>query len=510
MHHLYKFLLLIILINSSFSFAQDAPQSPILGEELLSPGSGRQAPAGPPVNPDAQLYLPETFSPTEALPTAREREELSEQTNAIPVPYSQYRAGFTFAGKYGQFDKLPYTDIYLSPYMQLGPFFFMYEIPLRFDWNSAFITQMWTSIPALVSKIELDLYYSKTNHVFKFFRATVSRAPTLVQGHGRFLYDFNPNLYGPYEPFKTFQLGLDVSYIGLDFIIANIANPNIMSAEFFIKPLAQIKNPKVQAYKDLKIYITYGIDLDPFQSFSPSLYQFAPNPDSPILSMIETGIDIPVYASPKKVFALELYADYSQILSESKNNLTIRPGYGIGGGFIMTFIESIPLRFEIAHAFDYWQPRWINVFYYVDSPYVNQDNIIIENNVMTLKPNLTYFTASMGYKMPEKAIFFNIEMYGDFASNELWLTLSFTLGNVLLKQLSFSVYWTIRSLYSGFEMTPQNSILELNLKYHMLPNMNWGLLVKINGRIADTIVDDNPTIEPAPFIFIGLDYSFRF
>ena len=485
--------------------------TPIIGDPIIEFGAGYIPPTDPPINPDAQLYLPRTLEPTEVLPPARDRETLLSQTNAVIRPPSIFSAGFTFAAQYGQFDKLPYTDIYLSPYMKIGPLFVAYEVPLRFDWNKAFITRMWRSNAALISKIEIDLYYSKTNHIFKNIQASIYKGEQLYQGHGRFFYDYNPNLYAPYEPFKTFKLNLDISYFGINYIIANIAQPDLMSAEIFIKPLQGLKNPKFTVFKDLKIYALYGMDLDPFQSYSPALYEFAPNNNSPIFSMFEAGIDIPLFSTKNNLFKMMIYGDYAQIIGAETEEFTIKEGYGISGGIIMTFVDKVPIKFEISKAFNHWQPRWVNMFYYLDRPYINQDGILRENKFMTITPDLTYFTTSIGFEIPEKAIFLQLEFYGDFSNQDLWITASFTLGNVILKQLSLSVQFTLRSLYTFTSfIDPNFSIIDINLKYHMLPNMYWGLLIKMNGRIGSTFVDNIHTINTTPFIFLGIDYSFRY
>jgi len=498
--------------SAPYIHAQDSSTpTPIIGDSVLEFGAGYIPPAGPPINPDAQLYMPQIFSPTEVLPPDRNRETLLGQTNAIVLPPSIFSMGFTFAAQYGQFDKLPYTDIYLSPYMNIGPVFIAYEVPLRFDWNGAFITRMWVSTPAILSKIEMDLYYSKTNHVFKDIQASIYKGEQLYQGHGRFFYDYNPNLYAPYEPFKTFKLSLDVSYFGINYILANIAQPDLMSAEIFIKPLQGLKNSKYEVYKDFKIYAIYGVDLDPFQSYSPALYEFAPNNNSPVFSMFEAGINIPLFATKNNVFKMMAYGDYAQIIGAKNDEFTIKEGIGISGGLIMTFIDKLPIKFEISKAFNYWQPRWVNIFYNIDRPFVNQDGILRENKFMTITPNLTYFTASIGFKIPEKSLFFQLELYGDFSKQDLWITASFTLGNIIIKQLSLSAQLTLRNLYNFSSFTdPNSSIIDVNLKYHMLPNMYWGLLIKINGRIGSTFVDDIHTIDTAPFIFLGVDYSFRY
>ncbi len=509
----FHFIYSLFYLSLSNIYTQDAPISPIIGQSIIESGDGYKPPAEQNLNPDAQLYMPRTLTPTVVLPPSRDRESLLSQTNAVIGPSSIFNIGLTFAAQYGQFDKLPYTDIYLSPYMKIGYFFIAYEIPLRFDWNSAFISRMWTSTPALISKIEVDLYYSKTNHVFRHIQASIYKGEQLFQGHGRFFYDYNPNLYAPYEPFKTLKFSLDISYFGISYLIANIAQPDLMSAEIFIKPLQGLKNPKLQTYKDLKIYAIYGMDLDPFQGYSSALYEFSPNKNSPVFSMFEIGIDIPLYASKNNIFKMMIYGDYTQIIGAKTALFTIKTGCGISGGLIMTFLEKLPIKFEISKASNYWQPRWVNMFYYLDRPYINQDGILRENKFMTISPNLTYFTSSIGFENVEKAILFQLEFYGDFSQEDLWISASFTLGNVLLKQLSFSVQWTLRSLYTitfNDIIGPNFSIIDVNLKYHMLPNMYWGVLIKINGRVGSTFIDDVHTIGTTPFIFLGIDYSFRY
>ncbi len=509
MQKLNILLFLLFVFNSSFS--QDAPSSSIIGDELMSPGAGFE-PQLDPINPDAQLYMPEVFSPTETLPPSRERETLLDSTNTIIKKQPVFWGGISFSGQYGQFDELPYTDIYISPYITWGPLFLMYEVPLRFDWNSAFISRMWNSEAALISKIEAEVKYSKTNHVFRHVQASVYRGEELFLGHGKFFYDYNPNLYNPYEPFKTFKFSLDVSYIGVNYILANIAQPDLMSAEIYIRPLAGIKNPKLETYKDFKIYGVYGADFDPYQGYSPALYEFSPNSLSPEFQMFEVGVDLPVFKN--NVMSLELFGDYAKFLGSSKNNLTTPNGSGLSGGLIFNILNKIPIRFEVSKAFGEWQPRWVNVFYYVDRAYVDEGSISLQNKYTSITPNLTYYNTAISFNWFEKSLLAQIELYGDFYGQDMWLTMSFTLGNVIVKQLSLSFYLTIRDLQNiqtNYIFNPQYTVIDVRLKYHMMPNMFWGLTLKMNGRIAETFNENAvPTVAATPFIFLGIDYSFRF
>ncbi len=502
---MFMSLILLSILLQSMSFSQE-PTSAIPGGELLAPGEAftRQDQT----ILDAQLYMPETFSPTDVIPPGRDRESMLDYTDTEQKTQPIFWGGLALGGKYGQFDKLPYTDIYLSPYLQIWKLFLMYEAPLRFDWNGAFVSRMWNSEAALVSKIEADFYYAKTNHIFRHVQASVYQGEDLFLGHGRFFYDYNPNMYSPYEPFKTFKFSLDASYIGLDYILANIAQPDLMSAEVFIRPLAWIKNPKYAFYKDFKIYGVYGVDLDPFQGFSTDLYEFATSGSTSLaFCMFEVGMDLPIYKTPNDIFAVSIFGDYTYFLMDSSS--------GISGGFIMDFFEKMPIRFEVSQALGYWEPRWVNVFYYVDRPFVIDDTATRVNKYMTITPDLTYFTGAIGFNWVEKAIFAQAEVYGDFSGENLWITLSFTMGNVIIDKLSFSAYWTVRNFkdiqYYDEMYNPEDNVVDLRLKYHMMPNMYWGLIMKFTGRVAESFDDDdNPIIETTPFTFLGLDFAFRF
>lgn len=513
MNHTNKTLLILVFILLPNVYnAQSAPQSPIPGGQLIDSGTTYK-PSSEVINPDAQLYLPETFSPTDTIPLPKDREELVDQQNKkvlVPPKRPTFWGGVTLGAQYGQFEQLPYSDIYISPYVILGPLFLMYEIPLRFSWNGVFITRMWTSPAALVSKIEADLYYEKTNHVFQHIQASIYRGEKLIQGHGRFFYDYNPNLYAPYEPFKTFKFSLDVSYFGINFLLANIAQPDLMAGEIYIKPLAGLKN----FYKNLKIYGVLGVDLDPFQSFSPGLYLFAPNVLSPRFTMYEVGIDVPVYMTRNQIFGVSLYADYAQFLGASQDDFTIQNGSGVSGGVLMTLATKFSIQFEVSQAFNAWQPRWVNTFYYVDRPFVEFGTTERKNKYMTIIPNQMFYTGSVGYSWIEKAVSVQAEVFGDFSGNDMWFTLSFTLGNILLEKLSMSIYFTMRELTNpnrGSFLSPDNTIIDINLKYHMMKNMYWGILLKSSGRVAESFNNDqDPIIETVPFIFLGLDFSYRF
>ena len=492
----------ILCLNPSLSHAQ----------EEIGGGAPYNATAGPPLNLDIEEKLPKVFPPTDPSPRTRDRETLADQTNSVVQEKTVYRAGFTLGAQYGQFDKFPYTDIYLSPYMQLGPFFLMYEIPLRFDWNSSFVTQLWTSAPAALAKIEMDLYYAKANHVFRYIKTTITDPTALSMGHGRFLYDYNPNLLAPYETTKSLNFGLDVSYVGFNFILANIGKPDMMAAELYLRPFARLKNPKFQAYQDFKIYLVFGTDLDPYQNFSEELYKYNPNPNAPKFSMYEVGLDFPVYKTMNNVFELELYGDYSQILASSQGGLSIKSGSGVAGGIIFNFLQKIPIRVEIAQAFGSWQPHMVDSFYDTEKTYYKEGTSEISNKFMNIIPDLTYYTVAMGFQLPEKAFFVNIELYGDVLANDLGLTVSLSLGNILLKQLSFSVAFTMKNLtQENFFTLPNTIMIDLNLKYHMLPNMYWGILFKMNDRIGNTEdLAGTPIVGTKPFIFLGMDYSFRY
>lgn len=492
-------------------YSQENLPSTIPGIQVVEPGKPYK-PDKNSLNTDADLYMPETFNKTTIYPPSREKAPIP--IAKIPKKHSLFRAGFTIGAQYGQFETLPYTDIYFSPYMQIDKFLLMYETPLRFDWNSSFITQMWTSMAAILSKIELQLNYNFTNSIVQYIQLNISRTQNVIQGHGRFFYDYNPNLFGPYETFKSVSTKFDMTYFGFNFLLANIAQPDLMSGEIYIRPLSWIKNPKLQYFKEFKLYGVYGIDFDPFQSFSQGLYLFSPNPNSPMFSMIEVGADIPII-SIKKIFDLMIYGDYSSILPASRSNFKINSGYGISGGVLLNFIKKIPIRFEVSKAFNSWAPRWVNIFYFVDRPYFNENDVIRQNKFMTLPQNLTYYTTSIGFEWLEKSVFFNAEIYGDFDMQNLWLTLSLTIGEALIKKLTISAYWTIRDLQkTGIVYIPQNTVLEIRAKYHMLPNMVWGILWKQSGIVGSTLSDidgvETATITTKPFQFLGMDFSFRY
>ncbi|MGL4367470.1 MAG: hypothetical protein ACRCTQ_04225 [Brevinemataceae bacterium] len=504
-----------LMFTPWFIFAQTDP-SLQAGPQFINAEDNFQTPVFTNESPDAQLYMPENFSPTDIIPPSREREDLKSFATPVARKPPVFWGGFHIGAQYGQYEALPYADIYFSPYVKLGPFVFMYEIPLRFDWQGGFVKSLWTTQAALVSKIEASLYYSKTNSFFKCINISITPSQNNIQGHGRFLYDLNPNLYGPYETYKSLLTRLDLSYAGINYFIANIAQPTLMSAEIYLRPLAGLSNPKFEYFKQMKLYFVYGLDFSPFQSFSPGLYQFGSDPDSPMFSMLEAGLDLPILRV-KNIFDMMLFADFAFIPAASNLQFTIPTGSGISGGVLFTFIKKIPIKIEFSQALGFWQPRWMNIFYYIDMPFVNQDGITLPNKIMTTVPNLTYFNFNMGFECKEKDIYLGIEFFGSTdLSQQLWMTISFSLGQKLLKLFSLSAYWTVRALNkTGISFTPQNTVLEIRANYHMLPNMTWGILWKRSGQLGNIINIDQAGNESAgigakPFQFLGMDFAYRF
>ncbi|MGL4389077.1 MAG: hypothetical protein ACRCTJ_06775 [Brevinema sp.] len=458
----------------------------------------------------------ETYKPISSNPSGtRQYEELSSFTNKTSSKKQhRYYAGFKFGAQYGQFETLPYTDIIFTPYMQLGPFFLGYQIPLRFDWRNAFITSMWNSTSAAVSKIEMSLYYSNTNSIFRFIQAEITEKENIYQGHGRFFYDYNANQYAPYEIAKSFVFGLDISYLSMNYTIANIAAPSLMGAELAIKPMAWIKNNKYFFYKNFKIYGVFGLDLSPFHGHHLRLYDYNQadkSSTSPTFSMLEAGIDIPVFEIKNK-FSLLAYGDFSYIFANSKDNLIINSASGISYGILMNIINYLPIRIEISHAIGSWAPRWVNKFYNLDRVYIPNTGCFKENKILSTIPNLTYYNASIGFDWKNK-IFFNAEVFGDVVMNDLWTTLSLKLGKDLLQLFTVDFGVSIRGLGKGpLLIINQNSfVLELDLKYHMLPNMFWGLQWKYSGVIGNIFrAPETSKLSTKPFHFLGLNFSFQY
>lgn len=468
--------------------------------------------------PDAQLYLPETFEQTEILPPLRRPADIP--VPLVPKKTSIFRAGFNIGAQYGQFDTLPYSDIFFSPYMQIAWFYISYDIPLRFDWTSAFVTALWTPKAALVSKITFDFQYAgtKTNAIFKRIGISVATNQSISIGHGRFFYDYHPNLFGPYEVFKTLSFQIDTKYIGFNYLLANIAQPDLMALELYIKPLSGVKNLQAQFLKDLKLYFIYGTDLDPFQSFSPGLYLFSPSSNPFPLNIIETGLEFPL-AQKKNVFDFMIYVDYAHIFGGSSPinaDFTIPAGSGLSGGFLMTFGKIVPIRFEVSQAFGSWQPRWVNEFYYIDRPNINQNGSIRLPKVQTTVPNLTYYNASLGIQVLKQNVFINLEIYGDFKLNDMWFKASLDMGQELLKFFTVGISWTVRNIIKeGLGYSPNNTVLEISARYHMLPNMTWELLWKQSGMMESVFAETTSgnlvhTIDAKQFIFIGANFSYRY
>ncbi|MGL4562533.1 MAG: hypothetical protein ACRCVW_01580 [Brevinema sp.] len=458
-----------------------------------------------------------TFDPIPSLPSGnRQTQSLESFTNTTKTRKKRrYYAGFKFGGQYGQFETIPYSDVIFTPYMQLGPLFLGYEVPLRFNWRTSFISSLWTSPAAAISKIEMSLYFSKTNSIFKYIQAEITTKQQIYQGHGRFFYNYNANQYGPYEPSKSFVFGLDTSYFGINYSLANIASPTLMAGEIFFRPIAGIKNKQYSFYKNFKLYAVLGVDLSAFHGHHIQLYDYASadnQKNSPTFSMIEAGMDIPLFEVSNK-FNLLLYADYSYIFEDSKNNLVIPSASGISYGLLMKIYQIFPIRFEMSHAFGNWQPRWVDKFYNIDRVYLANQNCFKPNKVLSTIPDLIYYNASFGIEWIKKAVFINLEVFGDTGMNDFGVTMSLSLGKELLKLFSADIAFTIRGLTEGAGLIiNQNTfVFELDLKYHMLPNMYWGMQWQYSGLIGNVFRGPNTVkLDTKPFHFIGLNFSFQY
>ncbi|MGL4394827.1 MAG: hypothetical protein ACRCS8_06355 [Brevinema sp.] len=497
-------LLLVMLLSMSPLSSQENTELPLGGSAFDNIDRSRPS--------DREGYDPIPSMPE----NSRDRQELSSFTNKTTIKQrSPYYAGFQFGAAYGQFETSPYTDIIITPYMQIGPFFLGYEVPLRFDWYQSFITSVWDSPEAAISKIKMNLYYEQTNSFFRFIQAEISEKQNIYQGHGRFFHDYNANQYSPYEVVKSFNFALDLSYVTLNYTLANIASPSLMGTEVAIRPLAWINNEKYAFYRNFRIYGVWGLDLSSYHGYYIGLYNFAEadnRKNSPKTSMIELGAEIPIFEVKDK-FNLTAYGDYAKISADSKNKLIVNAGSGVSYGLIMTIMDLMPIRFEMSHAQGHWAPRWVNKFYNIDRVYIDDGISFKANKALSITPNLIYYNTSIGIDWKTR-VFFNAEVFGDTAMNDLWLTLSLKLGKELLRFFTMDLAVSMRGLVNGRStiINHNNFIMELDFKYHMLPNMYWGLQWKYSAIVGD--VHDGSaftsTLGTKPFHTLGLNFSFQF
>ncbi|MGL5721359.1 MAG: hypothetical protein ACRCY4_03040 [Brevinema sp.] len=492
-----KNLFIFFILASGLVYSQDAiggtvnlqPEVRPVQPGVITPVTGGVAIAPNPPSRNRELL------PSFGVPTAR--------------PQAPVWFGIDIGAYYGQYTALPYADLFFTPYLRLWNLTFAYDLTMRFDFNSSFVTKTWTDPEALISRISMRMTWINPNEqsLFQSISLNISTNNNITLGHGRLFYNYDPSPFSPTETLKTASFSMDASYVGMNAYIANIARPDLFGAEMFFRPLYGVKNPRIDYIKDLRLYIAYAGDFDPTQGIYNGFYDFTPSENPNALHSMEVGIEIPL-ASKRDIFLLTGYTDISF-------NVGAARGLGIAAGLIFNFIKIFPIRVEYAQGIDQWSPHFADIFYTLDRVRVDTNSVLIPSKVETLSQNIGWYTVSLGIEHPSKAIFINFEIAGDAAANDLQLLISLVLGQQFLKIFSLDVTFAVRNLLqtNPFDV-PRDMALSITARYHMMPNMTWELLWRIRGIYAEQVVFVNglPQLTAGidPYQFLGMGFSYRY
>lgn len=154
-------------------------------------------------------------------------------------------------------------------------------------------------------------------------------------GDGFIMGDYNNRLFLPTE--RHFGLQADVDgvlfdfpYVGVETVIGNLAQMDVLGARFYVRPLVKTSIPVLS---DLQVGVTAAVDTNPyFETASAATGSASP------IGVFGAGLLLPLIYT-KDVFSLVSFADAASIQAKTWGTMV-----GVGGRIITIFTYGAQLR----------------------------------------------------------------------------------------------------------------------------------------------------------------------
>jgi hypothetical protein len=255
-----------------------------------------------------------------------------------------------------------YQKLGFYPQFSRGQWRFGFDFTLEFDgkFNLRDLdkdgkSDTWTTFSDWLYKVQYVEYAHKGDSIY----GRIGEFDSYYMGYGMLMKDFNNNLFYPY----ILQRGLlfdfdadavDFPYLGVESIVNDVLDWDVLGARLFVRPLAVMSAPLIS---QLELGGAVVADLDPQQEYTSQ--DTRPPKDNPASDTVTTfGIDVGLPIIQSEDMDLVTYVDWGIIVSRGN-------GISAGADFRYTWIR---LLVELRYLGKEFVPHYFDPFYWVERP----------------------------------------------------------------------------------------------------------------------------------------------
>ncbi|MDR2734373.1 MAG: hypothetical protein LBC99_06990 [Spirochaetota bacterium] len=227
------------------------------------------------------------------------------------------------------FDGDTFTQIVLSPDLDLGIFGIGLDLNLEFSSDGKIREGEWDSWQAILSKIS----YLRVGHKGEKFYMRFGSLRSASLGHGTIIDRFDNTVFMPDVRLLGLQLDADFGAVGFETFTSNIFSFDMFAGRVYVRPFSGL-------FRNLHVGFTYAGDFDTknLVTSGKDKYKFSRSGDEDSKKVSILGADLGLPLPSLGILTWLLYADFAQILDQGN-------GFAAGLTGEVAFILNWKLEF---------------------------------------------------------------------------------------------------------------------------------------------------------------------
>ncbi len=368
---------------------------------------------------------------------------------------SNFNFGFNLGLGTIVYNSVTYQTLSLKPDLSFGKFGIGLDIFIMFDDKFNIVPDNWDSFADWMNKILYIRYGLKGEPLY----IQIGMFKNVTLGHGLIMYGYTNMLYFPEIRKLGFELDLDGAilnfpYLGMEFFIDNLLDPDILAFRLYSRPLVFLDIPIISG---MKIGFSYAVDNDPMET-KPNDMALEDNASSNAVSIFGIDFELPLLTS--ELATLYFYTDWASIVGK---------GNGLEIGLNSYLVKLFYLGFSVDIFSEKFSGQYFDILY---------ENYEVRNTKYSNLDNLT--SSLVGWKtflsllVGQEIFTLYFEMKGDFSGNPVTLIGSLKVDKSVLKIVSVSGMFIRSGITSFVDLLNWNGNALLNSYLMLAINLNVG------------------------------------
>ena len=393
-----------------------------------------------------------------------------------------------------------------------------------YDWQA----DTWGGVQDVVSDLFLKIKYVQWGEQRDKFFFKVGNLNNMTIGHGLLMYNYANDADFPTVRRVGLNMGISGDKVGLETVVNDLADPEIMGGRFFFRPFFPFK---------LAFGISGIVDINPTKNMLPSSYNTVLG-DSPMFINLGLDLDLPIVETD--FLSVVMFGDVGGMLpyanstfmtdvlyySGAAGPLEAFRNYGIAAGLFGN-IFVVDYRLEYRNYNGAFRPAFFNTTYdRMRSTYVTEllayladpADPAYDTATMGIYGQLGFeiediFRLEGGYMWPWSTDPASGEVAMDTSADYLTLEASLAPDVIPVVGIYGSIGYSRTGLARSIEeaggggtflLIDENTVFKGELVYPVAPTLDVALLV--TGGISY----DEATAEPSPYTTITIDTRVHF